>query len=126
VDSHGHAHWVCLDFLIFRLFCDPANCCRRTFSTLVFPIALEAISWKLYMIVGSWDFLEFFFVLFLWVETKGLSLEEIDRLIDGKKHSNVPDLRTVEDASRTLEHLDAKEGSSLDITDLGSEELKKE
>lgn len=78
------------------------------------------------MIVGSWDFLEFLFVLFLWVETKGLSLEEIDRLIDGKKHSNVPDLRTVEDATGTLERLDAKEGSSLEITDLGSEQLKKE
>jgi hypothetical protein len=30
-----------------------------------------------------------------WVETKGKTLEEIDALIDGIKHSDVPDLEKV-------------------------------
>lgn len=30
-----------------------------------------------------------------WVETKGKTLEEIDMLFDGEKHSDVPDVETV-------------------------------
>ena len=30
-----------------------------------------------------------------WIETKGKTLEEIDELIEGKKHSDVPDLEKV-------------------------------
>jgi hypothetical protein len=60
--------------------------------TFAFPYALEAIGWKTYMINGAWDVLELLFVLFFWVETKGKSLEEIDELFDGEKHSDVPDL----------------------------------
>ncbi|KAJ4035219.1 hypothetical protein NW763_014067 [Fusarium oxysporum] len=52
-------------------------------TTLVFPIALEAISWRLYFIIGAWDVLETSFVAVFWVETKGLSLEEIDELFEG-------------------------------------------
>ncbi|CVL08657.1 related to hexose transporter protein [Fusarium proliferatum] len=52
-------------------------------TTLVFPIALEAISWRLYFIIGAWDVLETIFVAVFWVETKGLSLEEIDELFEG-------------------------------------------
>ncbi|KAF4337910.1 hexose transporter [Fusarium beomiforme] len=52
-------------------------------TTLVFPIALEAISWRLYFIIGAWDLLETIFVAVFWVETKGLSLEEIDELFEG-------------------------------------------
>jgi hypothetical protein len=29
------------------------------------------------------------------VETKGLTLEEVDKLFDGEKHSNVPDVEMV-------------------------------
>ncbi|KAF5655166.1 hexose transporter [Fusarium sp. NRRL 25303] len=52
-------------------------------TTLVFPIALEAISWRLYFIIGAWDVLETIFVAVFWIETKGLSLEEIDELFEG-------------------------------------------
>ncbi|KAF4425053.1 hypothetical protein F53441_14201 [Fusarium austroafricanum] len=52
-------------------------------TTLVFPIALEAISWRLYFVIGAWDLLETVFVAVFWVETKGLSLEEIDGLFEG-------------------------------------------
>ena len=47
------------------------------------------------MINGAWDVLELLFVLFFWVETKGKSLEEIDALFDGEKHSDVPDLEAI-------------------------------
>lgn len=30
-----------------------------------------------------------------WVETKGKTLEEIDAIFEGEKHSNVPDLEMV-------------------------------
>jgi hypothetical protein len=30
-----------------------------------------------------------------WVETKGKTLEEIDAIFEGEKHSNVPDVEAV-------------------------------
>lgn len=44
------------------------------------------------MINGAWDVLELLFVVFFWIETKGKTLEEIDEVIDGVKHSDMPDL----------------------------------
>ncbi|RDW95043.1 hypothetical protein BP5796_00806 [Coleophoma crateriformis] len=65
------------------------------FVTFAFPFALAAISWKLYMINAGWDVLEFAYIYFCWIETRGKTMEEIDRLIDGEKHSDVPDLEVV-------------------------------
>ena len=47
------------------------------------------------MINGAWDALELAFIAFFWVETKGKTLEEIDELFDGQKHSNAPDLAVI-------------------------------
>lgn len=47
------------------------------------------------MINGAWDVLELAFMYFFWVETKGKTLEEIDELFDGVKHSDVPDLEDI-------------------------------
>jgi len=63
--------------------------------TFAFPYALAAIGWKTYMINGAWDVLELAFVLFYWVETKGKTLEEIDEVLDGEKHSLVPDMEAI-------------------------------
>lgn len=63
--------------------------------TFAFPYALEAIGWKTYMINGAWDVLELAFVAWYWVETKGKTLEEIDEVLDGQKHSQVPDLEDI-------------------------------
>lgn len=52
-------------------------------TVYAFPIAMEKIGWKTYMINGVWDVLQFVFVLLYWVETKGKSLEEIDSILDG-------------------------------------------
>ena len=58
-------------------------------ATMAFPYALEHIQWKTYMINGAWDILQLVFVIVFWVETKGKTLEEIDQIFDGLRHSNV-------------------------------------
>lgn len=62
------------------------------FVTMVFPFALDAIGWKTYIINASFDILMVAFVVWYWVETRGLTLEEVDIRFDGEKHSSVPDL----------------------------------
>ncbi|PCH04789.1 Major facilitator superfamily domain, general substrate transporter [Penicillium occitanis (nom. inval.)] len=52
-------------------------------TVYAFPIAMDKIGWKTYMINGVWDVFQFVFVLWYWVETKGKSLEEIDSILDG-------------------------------------------
>ena len=69
--------------------------CTGLMVTFAFPYALAAIGWKTYMINGAWDVLELAFMYFFWVETKGKTLEEIDELFDGVKHSDVPDLEDI-------------------------------
>ena len=39
--------------------------------------------------------LEVTFIWFYWVETSGKTLEEIDAVLDGIKHSEVPSLENV-------------------------------
>ncbi|KAH9213622.1 MFS sugar transporter-like protein [Leptodontidium sp. 2 PMI_412] len=78
--------------------------------TFTFPYMMEAIGWKTYMINGAWDVLELVFILFFWVETKGKTLEEIDEVLDGTKHSRVPDLEDIlrgkADLSNVFEGID--------------------
>jgi len=67
------------------------------FVTMVMPFAFAAIGWKTYMINASFDVLLVAFVIFYWVETKGLTLEEVDIRFDGVKHSDVPDFEALKD-----------------------------
>jgi hypothetical protein len=39
--------------------------------TFAFPFALEAISWRLYMINGAYDVLQIGIIVWFWVETRG-------------------------------------------------------
>ncbi|KAJ7145289.1 MFS sugar transporter-like protein [Mycena filopes] len=81
-------------------------------AVFAFPFALENIGWKTYMINAAWDALEVPFVWWYWVETQGKTLEEIDELLDGVKHSNAPDLEKVirgEGISMEEEERDVKE-----------------
>ncbi|KAI2628919.1 general substrate transporter [Xylaria nigripes] len=52
------------------------------------PIAFEAFglnhSWKLYIIYTIWIGLELIFVYFMYIETKGPTLEELAKIIDGE------------------------------------------
>lgn len=59
------------------------------------PIALAHIGYKMYMINAVWDILQWIFLYFMWVETNGKTLEEIDEFFDGEKHSEVPDIVNV-------------------------------
>lgn len=52
--------------------------------TLAFPYMLESIGWKSYVINASWNILLWLYIWFQWVETKGLTLEEVDRIFDGE------------------------------------------
>ncbi|KAF4767424.1 hypothetical protein N7455_006819 [Penicillium solitum] len=78
-------------------------------STLAMPIALEAIGWKMYMINGAWDALQAIFVALVWIETKNLSLEDIDRVIDGMPLNGVDpegdyDNKDTKDPNQITEH----------------------
>lgn len=44
------------------------------------------------MMNGAWDVVEVGLIWKYWVETKGKTLEEIDELFEGRKHSVMPDL----------------------------------
>ncbi|KAH9919814.1 hexose transporter [Fomitopsis serialis] len=55
------------------------------FNQYVNPIALDAISWKYYIVYICWLAFELVFLWFFIVETKGLSLEETAALFDGKE-----------------------------------------
>jgi MFS family permease len=53
-----------------------------------FPIAIEKIGWIIYMLNGGFDFFVILVIAYFWVETKGLSLEEVTALFeaDAKEH----------------------------------------
>ena len=59
------------------------------------PIALTNIGWKTYMINGAWDVIMVGLLAYYWVETKGKTLEEIDKVLEGVKHSDVLDLEII-------------------------------
>jgi sugar porter (SP) family MFS transporter len=65
------------------------------FIAMVIPFGMQAIGWNVYIINASVDILFVLFVVFIWVETRGLSLEEVDKVFDGVKHSNVPDMEDI-------------------------------
>jgi hypothetical protein len=59
------------------------------------PIALANITWKIYFINGSWDVLMVIAIALFWIETKGKTLEEIDEVIEGVRHSDAPGVEEV-------------------------------
>lgn len=61
----------------------------------IMPIGLNKIGWKMYMVNGSWDIVICVLIAAFWVETKGRTLEEIDAIFEGHKHSSVPDVEPV-------------------------------
>lgn len=64
---------------------------------MVAPFGMNAIGWKFYVVNASVDILFVVFVVLVWVETRGLTLEEVDRVFDGVKHSDVPGLEAVQE-----------------------------
>jgi hypothetical protein len=72
------------------------------------PFALVAVAWKTYVINASCNLLLLAFICFFWVETKGKTLEEIDELFEGTKHSDVPNLKDVETGKAALSVLNVE------------------
>lgn len=48
-----------------------------------------------------------------WVETKGTTLEEIDAIFMGKKHSDVPNIEDIRTGKKTIDVSDAKEAAEV-------------
>ncbi|KAI1088870.1 putative hexose carrier protein [Rostrohypoxylon terebratum] len=69
----------------------------------VMPIGLTNIGWKMYMINGSWDIVVLVLIIVFWIETKGRTLEEIDAIFDGEKHSSVPDVEMIMTGQATID-----------------------
>lgn len=83
------------------------------------PIGLTNIGWKMYMVNGSWDIVIIILIVSIacfralqladfsqavyWVETKGKTLEEIDAIFEGEKHSSVPDVEQVRTGKATVD-----------------------
>ncbi|ETS76417.1 hypothetical protein PFICI_11804 [Pestalotiopsis fici W106-1] len=70
IRTNGMALWA---------FCVTAT---GLFTTFVFPFGFAAIGWIMYMINAAYDVLQIIYVALYWVETKGLTLEEIDNIMD--------------------------------------------
>lgn len=69
----------------------------------IMPIGLTNIGWKMYMVNASWDIVIVGLIAYYWVETKGKTLEEIDAIFEGEKHSNVPDVELVRTGKQKLD-----------------------
>ena len=80
---------------------------------MVLPFGLAAISWKVYIINASVDILMVLYVLVFWVETRGLTLEEVDGIFDGEKHSHVVDLAKVKRGIVDVDPLAVIEGKDV-------------
>ncbi len=80
------------------------------FSGFVPSYGLAAIGWKFYMINGCYDVLQVIYVAVYWVETKGLTLEEIDRVMDGKK-AKIHDIEGVSEV-RSIEGFEVDDSAS--------------
>jgi hypothetical protein len=70
-------------------------CLTGIWGNFAFPSALEALGWRLWIINGAWNLLFLGFMWYYWVEIKGKTLEEIDALFDGKKHTDMPNIEDV-------------------------------
>lgn len=91
------------------------------FVTMAVPFGLAAIGWKVYIINASVDILMIAFVLVFWVETRGLTLEEVDVLFDGEKHSDAPDLEAVAEGKVDVKVLESKalDAARVDVVETG-------
>jgi len=52
------------------------------------PIAMDSIGWRYYAVNAAWDVGICVIIFFWFVETKGLSLEEVDEIVDGVVHTD--------------------------------------
>lgn len=100
------------------------------------PIALAHITWKMYFINGGWNVISLILIvsgtpwyqtnhfrrhgpltgntqIVFWVETKGTTLEEIDAIFMGEKHSDVPNIEDIRTGKKTIDVSDVKEAAEV-------------
>lgn len=77
------------------------------FNQYVNPIALTQLRWKYYIVYDVWIAFELVVVYFLFIETKGSSLEEISLKIDGMEMKDKLN-ESVADATQTTIPIDEK------------------
>ncbi|PMD22215.1 putative hexose carrier protein [Hyaloscypha hepaticicola] len=85
----------------------------------IMPIGLNNITWKMYFVNGSWDIVILGMIMYWWVETKGKTLEEIDALFEGEKHSSVPDVEMVRKGREQIDAKDVEQEISIEVEGLG-------
>lgn len=75
--------------------------------SMAFPYMMEAIGWKTYIVNASWNILLWLYIFLQWVETKGLTLEEIDELFDGQARVRPDDGPVLEKGAvvKTVDHV---------------------
>ncbi|KAI1335644.1 sugar transporter [Xylariaceae sp. FL0016] len=69
--------------MILNLMIQAALCLNEYANPVAFKAFGQDHSWKLYIIYTFWIFCELCFVYFMYVETKGPTLEELAKVIDG-------------------------------------------
>lgn len=73
--------------------------------SIVFPYLMESIGWKAYVVNASWNILLWLYIFFQWVETKGLTLEQVDALFDSEAHLRRLDDGTKLEQGSPVEHV---------------------
>ncbi|RAO73892.1 uncharacterized protein BHQ10_009904 [Talaromyces amestolkiae] len=74
------------------------------FNQYANPIALTNIKWRYYIVYDVWLLFELIVVYFLWVETRGPSLEEIAAILDGQEVKEKLIETAADAASRDIGH----------------------
>ncbi|KAH0444365.1 hypothetical protein CcaCcLH18_00590 [Colletotrichum camelliae] len=64
-------------------------------GNFAYPIAIDAVGYWVYIMNAGWNVLFFAFIWWYWVEVLGKTLEEIDALFDGRKHTNTPNMEAL-------------------------------
>lgn len=81
-------------------------------TTYAFPVGLQNMKWKFYLIWLPWVVIEFFIVWLVFPETKGPSLEEIAEIFDGKDGAGLTDFKV------DVEHVQDVSSGKMDKAEL--------
>jgi len=85
-----------------------------TYNQYVNPIALQAIAWRYYFLFFALQLFFLVFAYFFYLETKGMTMEEVGNLFDGKDQVEAIQARIYERPARKIdgtevEHVEVKQ-----------------